>query len=141
MAQPRCTACSSIRALLSSVLEQLYPLPLFALPQSLVEQLTEDERKELCLSDPSATFKYNEATRQVGGRVAREGAVGGRVARESAVGGREGGKGGCRAGGREGWQRVQGRLARGAGQVEVRVSKGVHGGWGRGLARGFKGRF
>mmetsp|Transcript_10179 Transcript_10179/g.17727 ORF Transcript_10179/g.17727 Transcript_10179/m.17727 type:complete len:312 (-) Transcript_10179:631-1566(-) len=40
-------------------------MPEIIINQALVEQMTEDERKELCAADPSATFRYNEVTRQI----------------------------------------------------------------------------
>lgn len=33
--------------------------------QALVEELDEAQREEFCKSDPSGTFRYNQATRRV----------------------------------------------------------------------------
>lgn len=43
-------------------------MPDIKINDSLVEQLTEQEREDLCRSDPSGTFRYNQVTRKVGCR-------------------------------------------------------------------------
>lgn len=40
-------------------------LPDIKINESLVEEMTEEEKEEWCKSDPSRTFKYNQLTRRV----------------------------------------------------------------------------